>query len=75
MLGFEGQQGLRMGELWGHRKQRLYLRLQAKSRTPQDPAQRQEFERSLGQAHLLILESFLEKGLVNWDTFWGDRFW
>ena len=82
MSGFEGQQGLCMGELQGCRKQGLHSkRAHAKSHTLQNPARRQEFERSLGYTHLLILESLPEReeamGTPSGDSsrFWQQPFW
>jgi len=61
MSGFESQWGLYMGELEGYKIDTPLLKTHAKSLMLQDPVQRQSFESSLGQTHLLILESLLER--------------
>ena len=56
--GFEGQQGLHMGEPEGCGKQRLHSqRACRQSHILRDSAWRKSYERSLGQTHLLILEA------------------
>ena len=57
MSDFESQQGSRIGESQGSQKQRpCFARVHTKPHMLQVPEQRQEFERSLVQIHLLILE-------------------
>lgn len=56
MSSFEGQWGLCMEEQEGCRKQTLLFKGTHKISVLCDPAQKQSFERNLGQAHLLILE-------------------
>ena len=62
MVDFEGQWSVYSCEPEGCRKERFHCeRMHAKFHMLQDPWQRQQFERSLGHTHLLILESLLEK--------------